>query len=63
MIKLRIFKDLGNIISLDANGFINPFSKLLLNGGYNFNVQRDYLDCIPTNEITLNPALTQNPGW
>ena len=48
--------------TLDTDGFILPFKKLIANG-YGFNVGRDYLDCIPTNEITLNPALTQNPGW
>lgn len=25
--------------------------------------QRDYLDAIPLEQIRLNPALTQNPGW
>lgn len=25
--------------------------------------QRDYLDAIPLQQIRLNPALTQNPGW
>lgn len=24
---------------------------------------RDYLDAIPLQQIRLNPALTQNPGW
>jgi hypothetical protein len=57
------YPGLATTIALDPDGFINPFKNLLLNGGYNFNVGRDYLDCIPTNEITLNPKLTQNPGW
>ena len=25
--------------------------------------QRDYLEAIPLQQIRLNPALTQNPGW
>lgn len=25
--------------------------------------QRDYLDAVPLQQIRLNPALTQNPGW
>jgi hypothetical protein len=54
---------LASKFTLDANGFILPYSKLLPVAGYPFNVGRDYLDCIPTNQITLNPALTQNPGW
>lgn len=28
-----------------------------------FYESRDYLDPMPTNEILLNPKLTQNPGW
>lgn len=28
-----------------------------------FNTQRDYLWPIPINEISLNPALSQNPNW
>jgi hypothetical protein len=54
---------LASKFTLDANGFILPFKNLLPVTGYNFNIGRDYLDCIPTNEITLNPALKQNPGW
>jgi starch-binding outer membrane protein, SusD/RagB family len=57
------YPTLASKFALDANGFILPFKNLLLGAGYNFNLGRDYLDCIPTNEITLNPALTQNPGW
>lgn len=46
----------------DADGFLDPFLGQLPNG-YGFNPDRDYLECIPLNEITLNPALKQNPGW
>ncbi len=46
----------------DANGFLDPFVGQIPNG-YGFNVDRDYLESVPTNEITLNPELTQNPGW
>lgn len=28
-----------------------------------FDENRDYLYPIPTNELSLNPNLTQNPGW
>ncbi|WP_369294063.1 RagB/SusD family nutrient uptake outer membrane protein [Sphingobacterium siyangense] len=28
-----------------------------------FKVDRDYLPPIPTNQLTLNPKLGQNPGW
>ncbi len=49
-------------IATNATGFVDPF-KTLIPSGYNFNAGRDYLDNIPTNEITLNPKLSQNPGW
>ena len=52
---------------LDTNedGFLDPLARLLSgpNGGYGFNPVRDYLLPIPTNELTLNPKLGQNPGW
>lgn len=44
------------------DGLLDPFNKVIPNG-YKFDENRDYLDCIPTNEITLNPKLLQNPGW
>lgn len=46
-------------------GFIDPYAGILSgpNGGYGFNPERDYLYPLPTNELTLNPDLTQNPGW
>ncbi|WP_443937706.1 RagB/SusD family nutrient uptake outer membrane protein [Pedobacter sp. MW01-1-1] len=49
-------------VLLNANGFVDPY-KTLLPTGYNFNASRDYLSCVPVNEITLNPKLTPNPGW
>ena len=46
----------------DENGFLDPFQAALPNG-YRFDVNRDYLNPLPLNEITLNPSLEQNPGW
>ncbi|TKC08583.1 RagB/SusD family nutrient uptake outer membrane protein [Pedobacter frigoris] len=46
----------------DGNGFLDPYQTQLPNG-YGFKVNRDYLESIPTNEITLNPKLAPNPGW
>lgn len=46
----------------DADGFLDPYVSQLPNG-YGFKADRDYLECIPLNEITLNPNLKQNPGW
>ncbi len=47
------------------DGFLDPLRNILTgpNNGYGFNPNRDYLMPIPTNELTLNPNLTQNPGW
>ncbi len=47
---------------LDENGLIDYFQHLLPDG-YQFRENRDYLDPIPIEELTLNPALKQNPGW
>lgn len=47
----------------DANGLMDPLQDGVGTEGYGFNEKRDYLDFIPTNEITANPALKPNPGW
>lgn len=47
---------------VDADGFLDPFVSQLPNG-YGFKENRDYLECVPLNQLTLNPNLTQNPGW
>ncbi|WP_119080627.1 RagB/SusD family nutrient uptake outer membrane protein [Chitinophaga alhagiae] len=46
----------------DADGFMDPYQSPLPNG-YGFQLNRDYLSPLPQTELTLNPALTQNPGW
>lgn len=49
---------------VDANGYIVLYKNLSpMANGYQFNVNRDYLAPMPTNEIQLNPKLKQNPGW
>ena len=47
---------------LDQNGLIDYFKNQIPNG-YQFRNGQDYLDDIPQAELTLNPNLTQNPGW
>ncbi len=47
---------------LDEDGLIDYFKGRLPNG-YGFRENQDYLDPIPLDELTLNPNLTQNPGW
>ena len=34
-----------------------------MDNGYQFNLDRDYLAPLPTEELVINPALEQNPGW
>lgn len=46
----------------DENGFLDPYVDQIPNG-YGFNPERDYLECLPINELTLNPNLNQNPNW
>ena len=48
---------------VNEDGFLDPFRDYLNGGAYGFNVDRDYLWPLPTNELTLNPNLDQNPGW
>ena len=52
-------------LSVDNEGYIKVFKNTLNGGteGYKFNINRDYLFPIPTNQLTLNPQLGQNPGW
>ena len=47
---------------VDENGLVDPYQKYLPTG-FNFNPARDYLSPIPSDEITLNSNLVQNPGW
>ena len=51
--------------TVDADGYIKIFKNTLNGGteGFKFKLNRDYLLPIPTNQLTLNPQLKQNPGW
>jgi hypothetical protein len=52
-------------LPVDADGFLDPYKTALkgANGGWGFDPNKNYLMPIPTNELTLNPNLKQNPGW
>lgn len=52
----------GRDIYVNSAGYIDPYQKSLP-GGWKFDPRRDYLSPIPTNELTLNNKLEQNPGW
>ena len=47
---------------LNENGLMDVLQKEIPNG-YKFRPGQDYLNSIPETEITINPNLTQNPGW
>jgi hypothetical protein len=53
---------LGENLFVDENGFIDPY-QVAIPGGFGFDPGRDYLSPVPSDEITLNPNLIQNPGW
>lgn len=54
---------------IDTDGRLDPYRRILLEGGnktgsYDFKVNRDYLNPISIEDITLSGGtLTQNPGW
>lgn len=58
------FSDLiGSSILVNSEGYIDPY-KNTIPTGYGFNLGRDYLSPIPTEEIVLSQGnLVQNPGW
>ena len=45
-----------------TDGYFDPL-KFQLPEGYGFELGRDYLSPISTEELNLNPSLEQNPGW
>jgi hypothetical protein len=59
------YEDGWNALDRDDEGYILPYKifPAVSATGYNFNLNRDYLSPLPTNELTLNTALGQNPGW
>ena len=53
----------GSLTNLyNADGYLDPLM-LRFPDGWGFKADRDYLDPIPPAQITMNPKLTQNPGW
>jgi hypothetical protein len=53
---------LGQNLYVDANGLVDPY-QVKFPAGLGFNPARDYLSPIPSDELTLNKNLVQNPGW
>lgn len=60
-----VFTQRIEALETDNAGYISIYKNTLNGGtqGYRFRINRDYLDPIPTNQLTLNPKLNQNPGW
>ena len=50
-------------LTVDADGFLDPYVNFLSGGAYGFDPNRDYLLPLPIDELTLNENLTQNPNW
>lgn len=57
----KIENQIKNIL-IDENRYIDRYKNSLPNG-YGFDEKRDFLSPIPTNQLTLNSNLAQNPGW
>jgi hypothetical protein len=52
-------------LAIDPSNFLDPYKTTLTgaNGGWGFKPDRNYLLPIPSNELTLNTSLKQNPGY
>lgn len=47
-------------IYLDENDYLDPYQPY---GAFDFDETKAYLKPLPLDELSLNPNLTQNPGW
>lgn len=58
------FQTAVKALPVNEDGYIDPYKNYsVMSSGYNFNLERDYLSPIPTDQLVLNPSLGQNPGW
>ena len=53
----------GIALSEGDKGYVNNIDCLTVDNRRYFDEDRDYLYPIPTDDRSLNPKLTQNPGW
>jgi len=59
-------KQVNATLKADEEGYLDPYSVNVLGGPgstWGFNPARHYLLPLPVNELTVNPNLTQNPGY
>lgn len=57
------YEAIATNLGFASNGAVDIYSKRVTNPVPNFIEPKNYLFSIPTDEIGLNPNLTQNPGW
>lgn len=52
-------------LAVDANGYLDPYFNTLKGPGstWGFDPTKNYLQPLPTTELTLSSSLKQNPGW
>ena len=50
-------------IPVSSDGYIFPYLNTPAANGWNFDPAKHYLSPLPTNELTINSALTQNPNY
>jgi len=50
-------------VPVSADGYIAPYLNSAAGNGWQFDPAKNYLMPLPTNELTINPALVQNPGY
>lgn len=55
----------GSIAYVDSDGYLSPWHNtgFETQGGYQFNINRDYLYPIPSQEMLLGEYGKNNPGW
>ena len=68
-ISIKWFEDNGyysrdKLKHVDENGILSPWygTTIYANGGYDFDLDRDYLYPVPSQEVQLG-GYSQNPGW
>jgi hypothetical protein len=60
------FKKINATLKQDSEGYFDPFSGAVLTGPgstWGFDPAKHYLMPLPTNELTINTKLKQNPGY
>jgi hypothetical protein len=58
-------KAVGGNLPVDSDGYLDPYSNFLKGPGstWGFDPAKNYLQPLPTSELTLSTSLKQNPGW